>query len=183
MVRRAAALILLLAAAAGCSAPGPAPAPATSAVTPVTSFNGTDTAWIQLMIPMTEQILAVLALGHRGTTDPRVAAAHRADLVRLTALRDRAGLSAVDVHEGHDMPGMMTPAEFAAARRDPRPALITGHLRAHLAQSVLLCDGERASGADPGTLAVAEQIRRSRAAQLARLGPGPAAGTPSPGPE
>jgi hypothetical protein len=139
------------------------------------------------MIPMTEQILQVLALDPRATVDPGVAAAHRADLDRLRALRDRAGLSATNVHAGHDMPGMMTPAEFAATRRAPRAAVITGHLRAHLAQSVLLCDGERASGADPGTRAVAAQIARTRAAQLARLGPTPAAAPPgqagaSPGP-
>ena len=48
--------------------------------------------------------------------------------------------------------------------------LITAQLREHLAQSLVICDGERTSGADPDTRRLAAAIARTRAAQLARLG-------------
>lgn len=181
MLGRRLAVLLLVAFAAGCGqeAPAPTAAPAPVAASPSTSFNGTDTAWLQLMIPMNEQTLRLLDLVPARTADPatrqlatRVGAAHRAELDQLRALRTKAGLPATNVHEGHDMPGMVTADELRAAgeaRGAALDQLVTARLREQFEQNVLLCNGERTSGADQATKALAAAIERTRATQLAQL--------------
>jgi uncharacterized protein (DUF305 family) len=158
--------------------PGPAPASAPAAVAPV-AFNPTDVAWVQLMIPMDERLLRLLALAPDRSADPelraladRLATAHRAEVVRLRALLRRSGVPEVDVHAGHDMPGMVPLAELARAATVRGAAfdriVVTG-LRAHLAQSAKVARSEQAAGAEPATRTLAAESESGRAAELARL--------------
>ncbi|GLW13039.1 hypothetical protein Misp01_81670 [Microtetraspora sp. NBRC 13810] len=178
--------------------PGPAPAttlpatglPATTlpaTTTPATTaparvaggFNPTDRAWMQLVIPMIEQTLRMLESARDRAADPevrRLAAdigqGHRAELDRLYALRTRAGIPTTNVHQGHDMPGMPTPGELATLGRASGAAfhrLFTAGLREHLEQSIVIARGERESGEDGATRALAADIEKARRAQLDRL--------------
>ncbi len=193
-MKRTGLLLALLLAIAGCgpgetpasgghhaahTAPAPTtPAPAGSA-SPTGGFNGTDAAWVQLMIPMIERTLPMLDLAERQAADPAVgrlaaslATAHRAELARLAELRRTAGLSDVNVHEGHDMPGMVTASQLDAMRSADGKAfdgLFLRCLRDHLDQSVLVTRGERDAGADPRALTLAADLERARTTQLTRL--------------
>lgn len=138
-------------------------------------------AWLQLMIPLDERILALLDLAPQRAADPavralagRLATGCRAELVRLRVQLRRTGVPEVDVHAGHDMPGMIRLADLAAARAARGPAFdraVRAAVRAHLDQGVLVSRGERSAGADPGTRALAAEVLRSRTAELSRLRP------------
>lgn len=145
---------------------------ACSSPEPVTSspFNTTDTAWIQLMVPMNEQLLPALDL-----VPPALAAfaadlraSHEQELVALKRLRARAGLPDANPHVGHQMPGLVSEADLAALRLDPSG--LPAKLREHLEQSALLARGEQDSGADQETRELAGAITAKRAAQTAELG-------------
>ncbi|MEU4833545.1 DUF305 domain-containing protein [Streptosporangium sp. NPDC023615] len=156
-------------------------APSGGAATPSAPFNATDLAWLQLMIPMTEQSVRLLELAPRKTSDPAVArfaaeavSARRETLRGLRDLLRRAGVPQSREHEGHDMPGMTTPADFAALDRADGAAfdrLFTENAREYLTQSVLVAKGEGRSGADPATRAFAAATAEAHAGQLARLAP------------
>ncbi|MFD0200611.1 MULTISPECIES: hypothetical protein [Saccharothrix] len=158
------AVLLVLAA---CSSP-PSTPPTSSA--PPSPFNGTDTAWIQLMIPMNEQLLPALALAppELAPFAAELKASHEQELVRLKRLRDRAGLSDENVHAGHQMPGLVSEADLAGLRLDPSG--LPAKLREHLAQGALLARGEQDSGADQETRDLAASIATARAEQTSRLG-------------
>jgi predicted outer membrane protein len=145
-------------------APAPVPAPAAS------PFNSTDTAWIQLMIPMNEQLLPALALAppELAPFAAELKASHEQELGQLRRLRERAGLSDENPHAGHQMPGLVSEADLAGLRLDP--AGLPAKLREHLEQSALLARGEQDSGADQETRDLAASIGTARAAQTARLG-------------
>lgn len=150
----------------GCATTGPAPSnPAATAPVPPAAgsaaFNPTDVAWLQLVVPMTENAVAAarLAPEHAQSTAVRAAAKAFADpqerlLSRLRAGRARAGLPAADVHSGHRMPGMVTPADLVALRTDRGAEFdrrLVALLRAHAAQLVVLARGEQTSGGDAAT--------------------------------
>ncbi|WP_030277848.1 DUF305 domain-containing protein [Streptomyces sp. NRRL B-24484] len=167
-------------AAAGATTRAAAPAAVTPTTT-ATAFNPTDAAWLQLLLPMTEQNVRLAELTAERATGPglralatEIAAAGRADLGRLQELTRFGGVSGDNPHTGHDMPGFTTPTEYAEAQR------ATGadfdryadlHLRQYLTQSVRLADSESTSGSAPAARQLAGDLRRTRAAQLARLGP------------
>ncbi|GGV27535.1 hypothetical protein GCM10010495_49660 [Kitasatospora herbaricolor] len=163
-------------AAAGTGGPG-----TDVASTPGSAFNPTDLAWLQLAAPMTEQAvrMAQLATVRAASPDLRelataVAVADGAELARLQALLVGAGADRARPHEGHDMPGMTTAAEYAAAEQESGAAfdrLVGGYLREYLEQSVRLADSEGAAGREPATRELAADVRRNRAAELARLTP------------
>ncbi len=166
------------------AAPGPVGALAStagSASAPESAFNPTDVAWLQLAAPMTEQAVRLAALAADRAASPQlrelaaaVSGADGAELARLRGLLVQAGADQVRPHEGHDMPGMTTPAEYAAAERESGPAfdrLVTTYLREYLDQSVRLADSERSAGREQATRDLAADIRRGRAAELARLAP------------
>jgi uncharacterized protein (DUF305 family) len=189
MVRRPWAVLLALALAAGCGQPAPTPAAppqAGVATPPVTGFNGTDIAWLQLMIPMNEQALRLLELVPARHPAPEtrqlaelVGAGYRTELDQLRTLRTQAAVPATNLHEGHDMPGLMTADELHAAgnaRGAALDRLVAAQLRENFQQSILLCHGERTSGAHRATKALAAAIERARAARLAQLAA--RAGTP-----
>ncbi|WP_336216134.1 DUF305 domain-containing protein [Nonomuraea sp. LPB2021202275-12-8] len=158
---------------------GPSGSPASEGSASHGGFNGTDAAWVQLMIPMIDRTMPMLDLAAHEAADPavrRLAAslgpAHRAERARLAELRKSAGISEVNVHEGHDMPGMVTASQLDAMRAaggKELDELFLRCLRDHLDQSVLVTRGERASGSDPRALALAADLERARTAQLARL--------------
>lgn len=175
--------LLLLAVAAGCAQSGSAdperPVPARAAAPSATGVNGTDTAWTQLMIAMDDQTLQLLDLVPARTSDPAtrrlvtlVGAGLRTELNQLHALRTKSGVPTTNAHAGHDLPGLVTAAELATAGKARGAALdrlVVAQLREQFNQSVLLCHGERGSGADPATKTLAASIERTRAGQLAQL--------------
>ncbi|GAA4599168.1 hypothetical protein GCM10023194_78530 [Planotetraspora phitsanulokensis] len=160
------------------------PQEATSAVsaaaaTPSGSFNATDVAWLQLMIPMTEQAVRLLDLAPDKTADPRItrlsrslSADHRAELQRLRDLLDRSGVPYVNVHEGHNIPGMVTADELKViteSKGDAFDRLFAEHTRDYLKQSVLVAQGEQGAGADGDTKAFAAAMAKAHAGELTRL--------------
>ncbi|MBG6065146.1 DUF305 domain-containing protein [Micromonospora ureilytica] len=168
---------------AASTATPPAAAPSvTTAPTPTGtagSFNPTDIAWLQLTVAMTERLLPVLDLVPTRTTDPawrrtaaHLAATQRAQLDRAHRLLVEAAAPTTNPHEGHDMPGMVTPAEMTALRSatgTPFNRLLAGHLRAHLAQSVRVAAAEQQSGVQPAAVALAAAVARNGTADLERL--------------
>jgi uncharacterized protein (DUF305 family) len=152
----------------------PVSTPEVPTSTAQTGFNGTDLAWLQLMVPMTENAVEVLRLAQEHSASPapmaEIAAAQNANLVRLRALRDRAGLPTSSIHEGHRMPGMVTGADLVVLR-DTRGAEFDRRadalLNAHLDQTVVLSQGERQSGQDGETRALAAEIVKSTGARPA----------------
>ncbi|MGC4866212.1 DUF305 domain-containing protein [Micromonospora sp. DT53] len=161
------------------------PAAAPSATTAPTamgtagSFNPTDIAWLQLTVAMTERLLPVLDLVPTRTTDPawrraaaQLASARRAELDRARRLLAEAAAPTTNPHEGHDMPGMVTPTEMTALRSatgTPFHRLLAGHLRAHLAQSVRIAEAEQQSGVQPATVALAAAVARNGTVDLTRV--------------
>ena len=176
---RLAALLLtaaLLGPLAGCAGDGepaadrgPAGSPAASAA----GFSPVDTGWVQLVLPMTEQVLPLLELAPSRGGDPKlaawaadVAAGHRADVAELRRLRDRMGLPATNVHEGHAMPGMVTAAHMARARQAEGAAfdrLLLRLVRDHLRQSEKISDSERRNGAGAPARDLAAALAADRA--------------------
>jgi uncharacterized protein (DUF305 family) len=160
-----------------------APASSTLVAQPGTSgqLNPTDLAWLQLMIPMDERVLPLLDLGAaqgHSLAIRRLARqlrdAHVAELTRLRETLRLSGLPADNPHTGHDMPGMIIAAELTrlrAAEGAAFDALFTGHLDAHLRQSLSVTRSEQISGADPGVKALAAAIERTRTTQLSALPP------------
>ncbi|MEV0607281.1 DUF305 domain-containing protein [Polymorphospora rubra] len=179
-VPTAALLVALLSGCAPAGGTGPTPSAATPATTVVAaSFNGTDLAWVQLMIPMNERTLPLLELAAAHGADPAVRrfadevhAAHLTELARLRELRTLAGLDGTNPHEGHDMPGMATAVQLDALRAATGAEfdrLFHDRLREHVDQSARVSRSEQESGADPATIALAAEMARSRAAYLTRL--------------
>ncbi|RCG24056.1 DUF305 domain-containing protein [Sphaerisporangium album] len=142
-------------------------------------FNGTDVAWLQLMIPMDGQTLALLDLARARGTDPelkrlaaRVKDSHTAELTGLRRLLARTGLPSTNPHEGHSMPGMVNAADLAELGRTAGAEFdrrFAERLREHLDQSVTVSRGEQASGLNRDTRRLAAAIERLRATQRADL--------------
>jgi len=169
---------------AGCGASAASSgAPPVSAGTPVPSvqqaFNPTDLAWIQLMVPMDEQLLRVLDLANQQSADPavrklaqQITTTHRAELAQLVVLRTRSGAPTTNVHEGHDMPGMMTEPEIAAMGKAQGAAfgqLFRKNLKEHLDQSIIVARSIKTAGHEPSVKKLAASIETGRAAQLKLL--------------
>lgn len=172
---------ILLAAVTGCgssvAASPPAGTPAAAASSQ--AFNPTDAAWIELMVPMDEQLLRVLGMAEKQAAHPavrafatRLAAGHRAELAQFVALRTRAGAPTTNAHEGHDMPGMMTEPEIAALGKTSGRAfdqLFKKNLKEHLDQSIVVARSIATAGKEPAAKKLAVNIMISRATQLKQL--------------
>ncbi|MEY2244519.1 DUF305 domain-containing protein [Streptomyces sp. BF23-18] len=173
LTRRTAAALLLGLAVAGCT-----PQPATDRPTPA-AFNDTDTAWIQLMIPMDERASLLIDLAAARTGRPALAGwAEEAggrlkdELVDLRGLLEVSGVPDTRPHEGHNMPGMVTLDTVRRARTvtgESFDRLFTESLRAHLVQVRMLCASERTSGSSERAKDLAAVIERSVAPQITRL--------------
>lgn len=188
-VRRAAASLLLplilatgLTSCNASDAPEPPPRPAgppASGPAPSRSGDPTDSAWVQLMIPMDDQAVALLAMAERRTADPRLRSwatrlrtAQDAELTALRGLRDRMGLPATDVHAGHNMPGMVTAddlVEARAAEGDAFDRLLVAQIRDHLRQSAQVSRSETTAGTRADAKERAKALVTARESQLADL--------------
>jgi len=176
-------------------APPASPAAASSAAAvpraPVV-LNSTDDAFIQLLIPMNEGVLALIdQLDTRpADADPSLRAllgevrqAHQAELRDLRGLLAAGNVPELNIHEGHQMPGMVTDANLAelrAASDAEAPARAAALIRAHLAQTMVLCRGEQTAGGSPELKALAGRIQQARAAELSTLDSRPGATTAAP---
>ncbi|MDG4760560.1 DUF305 domain-containing protein [Micromonospora sp. WMMD710] len=163
--------------------PAAVPSAAPVSTTPVL-LNGTDDAFIQLVIPMDEGLLALI--DHLGTrpvgSDARLAArlgavraAHESELRELRGLLAAGNVPEQNVHEGHQMPGMVTDAHLAELRGVPDAEVwprAVALLRAHLEQTMVLCRGEQSAGGSPELKALAGRIQQARAAELSALAEG-----------
>uniref|UniRef100_UPI00066D97AB DUF305 domain-containing protein n=1 Tax=Streptomyces sp. SBT349 TaxID=1580539 RepID=UPI00066D97AB len=156
----------------------PDPDPATDPAA-VGSLNPTDLAWIQLMIPVNDRMILMLDQVTERSPDPafrefadELAANHRTELTGLHALLDAAGVEYVNLHEGHNMPGMVTEEELtglAAAEGAAFDREAKAHLREHLEKSAEASRSEIESGADADATALAADLDATRAGQLADL--------------
>jgi uncharacterized protein (DUF305 family) len=169
---------LVLALAAGCGSPAPSPPPVAAPQT-TSEFGGTDLAWVELMIPMDEQLLPVLDLVRQRGGDPALVGlagelrgVYDAELPRLKALSVTAGLPTENPHQGHKMPGLVD-ADRLAALRQAQGAdferLATDCLREHLDQLARLAGSEVANGTSPAVKALATQVAQNRGDASARL--------------
>ncbi|MFB4420487.1 DUF305 domain-containing protein [Streptomyces sp. QL37] len=182
--RRTAALLLLLAVLTSCTGDGERPpesrsVPSRTTAGPSPSADPTDSAWVQLMIPMGRQAVILLDLAAEKATGPRLrdwASRLRTDqdteLAALRGLRDRMGLPDTDLHKGHDMPGMVTAEDLEEARTAEGAAfdrLLVEQIRDHLRQSEQVSRSEVSAGSRPEARARARALVTARAAQLACL--------------
>ncbi|MBQ1036782.1 DUF305 domain-containing protein [Micromonospora sp. C81] len=158
------------------ASPPAGPAPTASVV-----LNSTDDAFIQLLIPMNEGALALIdhVDSRSAGADPSLRAvlndlraAHQAELRDLRGLLAAGNVPEQNIHEGHQMPGMVTDAGLAELRAAPDtevPSRAAALVRAHLAQTVVLCRGEQTAGGSPELKALAGRIQQARAAELSAL--------------
>ncbi|MEV8399072.1 DUF305 domain-containing protein [Streptomyces niveus] len=184
-VRGTAAALLVLLAVPGCSA-APASTPvrsspvSTPAGVPVQTPSGaTDAAWLQLMTPMNEGAVELLTMAADRATDPGLrswatdlAAAHRAELDRMRPLLRQLGLPATNVHEGHEMPGMVTPGDLAQARAAKGAAfekVVVVQIREHLEHSARVSRSEVDAGSEAAAKKLAASLVEARAAELDAL--------------
>ncbi|ANZ39365.1 hypothetical protein BBK82_28250 [Lentzea guizhouensis] len=107
-------------------APPPTPAPPPTSVAQG-GFGQTERAFVDLSIATNEQALKLLENAGR----PELVANRHAELERLRALLDSPY---VNLHEGHDMPGMPTDAEIQLAATDLQAR--DQYVRAHLTESL-----------------------------------------------
>ncbi|MFF0118676.1 DUF305 domain-containing protein [Micromonospora arida] len=170
-------------------------APAASSVAAVPSapvvLNGTDDAFIQLLIPMNEGALALIDQLDTRPADASLRAllgqirkTHQAELRDLRGLLAAGNVPELNIHEGHQMPGMVTEASLAELRAASDAEVsfrAAGLIRAHLAQTVVLCRGEQTAGGSPELKALAGRIQQARAAELNTLDNRPGAPTAAPG--
>ncbi|MDI1462517.1 DUF305 domain-containing protein [Catellatospora sp. KI3] len=172
-------VVAVLLAGAGCggaAAPGAPAAPPRPVASPLL-LQGADVAWLQLMISMDGQLIALLERAEQRAGDAavrelagRLHREHTPELDRLVELRTRAGLPTDDIHKGHDMPGMVTDADLAevdATAATGFDALFLTRVREHLDQCVSLAKSEQEAGTDPAIRAAATAVERERAAQRA----------------
>ncbi|MEV0008597.1 DUF305 domain-containing protein [Streptomyces sp. NPDC051840] len=183
-VRRLAPLLLLLALLSSCAGEGgtgtvPLSGPASGSSAPAPSAGPTDSAWVQLMIPMDDSAVALLDLAAERATRTGLrswASRLREDLATelagLRALRDGMRLPDTDVHEGHDMPGMVTATDLEAAgstRGEAFDRLLVARIRDHLRQSERVSRSETSEGEAPEARALARTLVADRGEQLADL--------------
>ncbi|MFC7529773.1 DUF305 domain-containing protein [Actinoplanes sp. GCM10030250] len=176
----ACAVTATLLVSAGCGTPPAPTAPSRPPTTSSAAFSGTDRPWIEINIAMAEELLPLLDLVPANSADPglqQVAAQVRAlteqELATLRMLHGEAGLPSANPHKGMPMPGMVTPekvAEAAGLRGARFDTLLRDCLREHLEQGTRLATGERSSGTEARTVALAESILASREPALEKLG-------------
>ncbi|MET9230026.1 DUF305 domain-containing protein [Lentzea sp. NPDC003310] len=157
-------LALLL---AGCGAQA-------GAVPPPAGLGPTDQAYVDLVIPQNESTLAVLALAGpslRPLAD-RVEAQYRDELALVREVLARTGKPENDLHEGHDMPGMVTAAELTAARHAPEAEFdrrVEVLLRTQFEEARTVARAEQASGTDRAVVELSARVESTRTEFLALL--------------
>jgi uncharacterized protein (DUF305 family) len=165
---------------AGCAteAPAPVPAPAPASA----GFNQNDVMFLQMMVPHLEQGLTIarLAKDRAGRNDVRVLAAAiestQADEVTTMSARLREwhqpSTAPVDAHSEHGGMPQTVDAELATLRKTTGPDFDRRFLNvmiAHQDDAIQLARVETATGSDPSAKALADQIDRSRSAQIHQM--------------
>ncbi|MFF2185525.1 DUF305 domain-containing protein [Streptomyces sp. NPDC058155] len=184
-VRGTAAALLALLVVTGCSAAPSVDKKPLSASTPVapspvgTLSGATDAAWIQLMTPMNEGAVELLTMAADRAADARLrdwandlATAHRAELGRMRPLLKELGLPSTNVHEGHEMPGMVTPGDLTQARAAEGAAfekVFVIQIREHLEHSARVSRSEVDAGSEAAAKQLAAALVEARRGELADL--------------
>jgi uncharacterized protein (DUF305 family) len=180
-VRRGAALVVvvLVVACVACAERPESARPGSSAAMATTAFGGTDTAWTQLMIAMTAQAATLLEVtatraagGELAGLATRLDAEYRGELRLLRTALTGAGLTPTNVHDGHELPGMITPADLEVIGQRTGPdfdALVVAHLREEMEQSVRLARSEQRTGQNDDCKAIAVSIDKARTTSLKHL--------------
>jgi uncharacterized protein (DUF305 family) len=174
------ALVIALALlAAGCSGQQPGPAEPVRADRANQANPATDAAWVQLMAPLTDQARGLLRYAAGRSADRRLtawavrlAAAQAAALTRLHDTRRRLGLPDKNIHEGHEMPGMVTETDADRARELRGQALdrfVIQQIKEHLDQCVRLSEAAARNAADPAVRDLAADLAGGIGRELARL--------------
>ncbi|MFR9722282.1 DUF305 domain-containing protein [Streptomyces sp. MS19] len=158
------------------------PAPASPGATVADEdrvLNFTDLAWVQLMIPLTDQVRPVLDLVTERAADPAfgefaagLAAAGEEDLATLHGLLEADGVPYTNPHAGHNMPGMVTEDELAALEAtdgEEFEAQARALVREFLEHTVTVADGEQDAGEAPEAVALAADLDASATALLDEL--------------
>ncbi|WNV84134.1 DUF305 domain-containing protein [Umezawaea sp. Da 62-37] len=160
----------------------PAASPSGSASqAPSGGFSDTDVAYVQLAIPQDETALPVLELAKtREGVDPALVAlvtevetGHHDELDKLREALSDAGQTYLNLHDGHDMPGMVTADELDKLAKATGQAFddqLRTLLRAHFEESTTVAKSELAAGSSPEVLEVTRNIETSRASYLTKLG-------------
>ncbi|SEQ93738.1 protein of unknown function [Lentzea xinjiangensis] len=153
---------------AGSVQPSPGPA----------GLSPTDLAFVELVIPQNESALAAVTVA---ATRPgsalrpvasRVEAGYRAELAVARELLALAGRQETGLHDGHDMPGMITTAELAAlgsARDTAFDQHLEQLLRTQFEEARTVARAELSSGKSAPALELGARIERTRAEFLALL--------------
>jgi uncharacterized protein (DUF305 family) len=159
----------------------PAAAPPSSSATATPGgFSDTDAAYVQLAIPQDETVLPVLRLAKtREGVDPalvalagEVEAGHQKELDGLRKALTTAGQTYLAMHDGHDMPGMVTADELDKLTKSTGSAFdeeLRTLLRAHFEESVTVAKSELGAGSSPEVLELTKGIESSRGEYLAEL--------------
>ncbi|MCR3748913.1 protein of unknown function (DUF305) [Lentzea californiensis] len=173
-------LIAAIVVATGCGAPAgdspPASAPPDGLS--ATGLSATDLAFMDLVIPQNESTLAALDLtASRPGSELRPVAArlearYRAELAQVRELLAQNGKQESDQHAGHDMPGMITPAEVAAIGYAEGTAFdqqLTALLRTQFEEARTVARAELSSGTSKPVVELSARIDSTRAEFLALL--------------
>jgi hypothetical protein len=142
-------------------------------------LNATDIGWIQLTAALDDQARRILRLAPGRTGDTGLghwaaglAEDHRLELAVLRSLLADAGVPDDNPHEGHDMPGMVSPRELRALEtaRGPRfDRLLRSALHEHLAQKRKLATAVRKADAGPQVKKAALAVGASAADAQRRM--------------
>jgi uncharacterized protein (DUF305 family) len=169
-------LATALAGVAGCQENAPS---RPASIAPSANFGGTDLAWIEITIAMDEQVEPLLALVPQRSRDPKVQALAeqvqtftQAELGKLRALHDEAGLPAKNPHEGMLMPGVVsadTVQKAATLSGAPFDKLVREQIVAHLKQGQSLAGSEEKAGTEQRVRALASDVIHTRTEALAVL--------------
>jgi len=181
-------VVLLTALLAACGQRDAAPAgnPAPQAGPQVVASNGgsgsaldaTTLAFAELVISTDGQAVKLLDLGAERATAPglrslagALAAVRRTEMAQLQGVLDAAGVTYVDNHAGHDMPGMPTEVELVALSKAAPDfdAEFTRLTRAHLTESATVAESGAKSVPHAETKAVAAAMVEERESALRSL--------------
>ena len=165
--------LLLLVPVAGCgtdrSAPPADPPPAAAARPPsrTAEFNAADVAFVRALVPHHEQGIALAELGAAQATSPEVRMLAKAIVTtqRDETTRMRGWLTAWRQPAAPSAPA----GEPATAGGKPLDRAFLTRLIAHQQEAIKLADREARDGRNINAVSLAEQIQRSRAAEIKQL--------------
>jgi uncharacterized protein (DUF305 family) len=158
---------------AGATAPTAQPVPSG----PPGAFGATEQAFVQLEVATDDQAVKLLDLGAKRAASPRlrafaatVAADRRTELAELRGLLDAASVPVLNIHQGHDMPGMTTEAELTGlSATSDFDATFVELVEAHLAESERVAKSAVRAVTNAPTKDLATRMVSERASALEQL--------------